>query len=285
MLNTEEKTWSAEVNPTETGLPDYVENLSILAFLKKNSEYIAASALQVVYGGYENLALGKTATASSMYSSNYGPEKAVDGINSVTTNRWASSTNDAKPYMIVDFGEAVTFNKAIIYEYKGSVSTGLADGYRSTGFTIWYDQGDDNWIAAYTGAQIGAKGEFMFSKPETAKRVKLELTDYPVTGYQPSILEFEIYLVSTDLNIPVINMEKNFFILYPNPVKAGQPFTVETDDKFSDAPVSVYTVGGVKVLEWKMNDIFAGQVIKQKGVYIIKVAENGKKQIGRIVVN
>jgi len=73
--------------------------------------------------------------------------------------------------------------------------------------------------------------------------------------------------------------------VYPNPVKAGQPFTVKTDDRFSDATVSVYTVGGLKVSEWKMSDNFDGQVIKQKGVYIVKVTGNGKRQACRVVVN
>lgn len=61
-----------------------------------------------------NLALGKTATSSSDYSSSYNAAKAIDGsdstrwstVNGLTTNQW----------LAIDFGASTTFNRVLLKE-------------------------------------------------------------------------------------------------------------------------------------------------------------------------
>ncbi|MDR0506654.1 MAG: M60 family metallopeptidase [Dysgonamonadaceae bacterium] len=73
--------------------------------------------------------------------------------------------------------------------------------------------------------------------------------------------------------------------IYPNPGKAGQPFTVKSTGKFSDGVVNIYTVSGAKVSEQKINAGFVKQTIDLKGTYIIEVKSGTERYMSKIVVN
>ena len=86
----------------------------------------------------------------------------------------------------------------------------------------------------------------------------------------------------TGILIPSVNRQIS---VYPNPVKAGQPFTIKADGELSDATVSIYTIGGIKISKCKINGNFAEQVINKQGIYIVETKKNTEKHIFKIIVN
>ena len=72
--------------------------------------------------------------------------------------------------------------------------------------------------------------------------------------------------------------------IYPNPVKAGQPFTVHADDDFSGAAARVYNLWGAKVLESRLENNRAEMTIGKPGVYFISVEKNGKALTAKVLV-
>ena len=73
--------------------------------------------------------------------------------------------------------------------------------------------------------------------------------------------------------------------IYPNPVKAGQPFTVYLGDELANSEVRIYSVSGTKWLERKMTGSFIEPVIHRQGLYIIEVKKDEKRYISKIVIN
>ena len=79
-----------------------------------------------------NLALNKTATASSQFRDNLGPSYAFDGIANSTGSRWSAAdhkgTGDGEintgenSWLQVDLGEALEFNKILITEYSNKIN-------------------------------------------------------------------------------------------------------------------------------------------------------------------
>jgi hypothetical protein len=73
--------------------------------------------------------------------------------------------------------------------------------------------------------------------------------------------------------------------IYPNPVKAGQPFYVRAAAGLSGAIVNIYSISGAKHSERKINATFVEQRIDDKGIYILEVKNDAERQVMKIVVN
>lgn len=150
----------------------------------------------------ENLALGKTATASSVYFDNpdYDASKAVDGLHSYTDedernpdgtpvtkdSRWATADGVTEAWLEVDLGEETTFNQAVIEEC-------VSFGQRIGNFSIEY-WADGDWQTAYAGREAGESRRVSFPAV-TAQRVRLHILDcLPDATGGPSVWEFGLYL-------------------------------------------------------------------------------------------
>jgi hypothetical protein len=72
--------------------------------------------------------------------------------------------------------------------------------------------------------------------------------------------------------------------IYPNPIKAGQPFVIRSNGKHPDAVVTIYAISGAKLSEQKIND-FTEQTIDRPGMYLIEVKQNNKKYVMKFIVN
>ncbi len=123
----------------------------------------------------QNSALNQTASASNIHSSNYGPEKAVDGD---PETRWATSESPA--WLEVDFGETVLIN--------GTQFTDYGDRIRSYEIQVY----DGTWKTAFTGGDPGAVQTDWFPAVSGSK-VRLQTVD---STANPSIWEFEVYTVT-----------------------------------------------------------------------------------------
>jgi hypothetical protein len=84
--------------------------------------------------------------------------------------------------------------------------------------------------------------------------------------------------VETDLSTP------SDISVYPNPVRAGQPFSIRLNDEFSNAQVSIYELLGYKLSEFPAVGNLIEQSIAQQGVYFIEVKKNGKTFILKAIV-
>lgn len=139
--------------------------------------------------GTVNLALGKTASASSVWDSNYAAGKANDGDS--TTTRWNADASDGVgAWLQIDFGGAVTFNQTILKQ----------DYNRIDGYKIQYWNGS-SWIDAYTGGNMGLSPKVDTFNSVTASKIRLYVTAVrdDFSYHCPSIWEFEVYNTGNNL--------------------------------------------------------------------------------------
>jgi hypothetical protein len=131
-----------------------------------------------VYASAPNLARGKTATASSQWSSTYASGKAVDGT---TSTRWASASGtNAGEWLKVDLGSVQSFGRVVIKE------TSFAN---ITSFKLQSSADGTNFTDIASGGTIGASKTLTF--PAASSRyVRL----YVVSATdEANINEFEVY--------------------------------------------------------------------------------------------
>jgi len=115
-----------------------------------------------------SLALGKRATASSVYGPGWGPERAVDGMGA--DKRWATPDDTTSAWIELDLGTDTVLGRYALYEaYR-----------RVTSFTLSTSTDHTTWTPVATGTTIGTKLEGTFP-PVHARYVKLELVGNAVT--------------------------------------------------------------------------------------------------------
>jgi len=128
-------------------------------------------------GSSGNLALGRAYASTSTWDANQTAPKAFDGQTATNWQACNGCWNGA--WLEVDFGENVSFDKAVLSEY----------GDRTTGYKIQYWNGAF-WQDAYTGTTIGNTRTVSFSEVTGSKARIYFLSG---TEYAPIIYEFEIY--------------------------------------------------------------------------------------------
>lgn len=134
-----------------------------------------------------NLALNKTATASSYWDNNndpnYAPVKAVDG--SAATNWNAARDTSGGQWIEIDFGTPTTFNKVVT---KANLD-------RITGYKLQYWNGSE-YIDIMNGSRVFPIAEDVFDVV-TAQKIRFFVlstkTDQNNWGVSPRIDELEVY--------------------------------------------------------------------------------------------
>jgi len=126
-----------------------------------------------------NLALGRPATASSLYSANYPASAAADGN---TTTRWASAAVDGQWWQ-VDLGSVKSINQFVLDEYRSRVTT----------YTFRISSDGKTWSKAYRGtkaaSQTDTRTTVVLPKPLNARYVKLVCN---VAVDKPTFWEIEV---------------------------------------------------------------------------------------------
>ena len=126
-----------------------------------------------------NLALGATASASSIWDSNYTAAKAND--NNINT-RWNSASGTAAgEWLALDFGISTTFN-AVNFAQETTWT-------RITSYKAQYWNGS-GWVDAYTGGTMGDLETDRFSAVTSSK---IRLLVNGTSGNTPTIKEFRVY--------------------------------------------------------------------------------------------
>ncbi|OPH60283.1 coagulation factor 5/8 type domain-containing protein [Paenibacillus ferrarius] len=126
-----------------------------------------------------NISLGKTATASSLWSVGYEASKANDG--SMAT-RWNSASGQvSNQWLEINFGASTTVNRVTLKEY----------GQRATQYQLQAWNGS-SYVNLVNGNKLGFEKEINFAAVTTTKlRMNIQYA-----SAEPSIFEFEAFQVS-----------------------------------------------------------------------------------------
>lgn len=220
----------------------------------------------------ENIAYQRTATASSVESDVYGPEKAVDADGNT---RWASATADNQN-LIIDLWSAQTVSRV-----KIAWEAAYASQYQ-----VQVSNDFETWTTVYENYNGTGGTEIIDFAPVTVRYVKLYCIKR-ATQYGFSVYEFEIYQTSgaepenqeepsvvPDAGFKVVGYAPNWYgteyldqIPYSQLTHLIYAFAVPTtngtirplnDDGFMTALVSKAHAHGVKVSVaiggWSYND-------------------------------
>ena len=167
---------SATVAPTALGSVNPFE-VTEYVNVPEETEEPYVDPLEGVTVGKENLALHKTASASSAEGAN-GAALAVDGDG---TTRWSSDTNDDEWFMVDLEGE---YNVCLI-------NINWEAAYASK-YIIEVSQDGENWTTVYAPKKgYGGQEEIRFT-PTKARYVKFQGVSRK-TAYGYSFYEFEVY--------------------------------------------------------------------------------------------
>lgn len=72
--------------------------------------------------------------------------------------------------------------------------------------------------------------------------------------------------------------------LFPNPVKAGEPFFIRLNDENASALASVYTLTGSKIYETKVIGSVVEMRVNTQGIYVIKIETNNQTALLKAVI-
>ncbi len=125
-----------------------------------------------------NLALGKVATASSQWSSDYAAGKASDGDGATRWNAQHGKT--AGEWVEIDLGGKTSFNGTLLRQFEN----------RITAYKIQYWD-ENQWKDAYTGGIMKTVQNDSFPKVNAAK-IRLLVLDTK-DRETPSVLELEVF--------------------------------------------------------------------------------------------
>ena len=135
-----------------------------------------------------NVALGKTATASSIENATFPASSAVDAS---ATTRWASVFGDPQ-WLAVDLGGSYQLNQVVLVW-----EAAFAQSYK-----IQASQDNTTWTDAYTTTS-GAGGTETLSIATTARYVRMYGTQR-ATAYGYSLFDFQVYGVPAVNTAPTI---------------------------------------------------------------------------------
>jgi len=173
----------AELRQTEAGLEvslpkgDQQPLDTVIALdLDRSALDLAAVAVPVE----PSLTTKVKATASNVYGNQaeYGPDKAVDGMDDT---RWATEASTTTAWLEVDLGKPTSFSRATILQAYPELK-------RIHKLAVEYFQ-DGQWNACYRGEDPGERVDCKF-QPVTAQRVRLNLLD---AHGGPTVWEFQLF--------------------------------------------------------------------------------------------
>ena len=128
-----------------------------------------------------NLALGKTATASSQNGDGSGPDKAVDG--DATGTRWESRWQSDDEWIAVDLDGLYNINKVVVYW----------ENARATSYWLQTSTDGEEWQTVQTVSDSPTGGETITFTPTEARYVRIQGLGRNMEAYGYSIYELEVY--------------------------------------------------------------------------------------------
>ncbi|MHB1687149.1 MAG: glycoside hydrolase family 3 C-terminal domain-containing protein [Ignavibacteriaceae bacterium] len=182
-----------------------------------------------------DIAIGKTATASSLESTSYPASNAVDGNNST---RWSSQFSDPQ-WLMIDLGSVFNIDKVVI-SWEAAYAKEFELLISNDGLSWSVAQHITNGTGGLSNLSIGANARFI-------KMLGLQRG----TQYGYSIYEFEIFPVDTNgvNSVPIELKTPEKFSLdynYPNPFNPSTTIRYHLS-KGGNVKIDVYNISGQSV--------------------------------------
>ncbi|MFH7018421.1 family 16 glycosylhydrolase [Flavobacterium sp. FlaQc-47] len=226
-----------------------------------------------------NLALAKTATASTEENATYSSAKATDGDAAVT--RWASSFANASEWIYVDLGANYNINRVVLKweaafatQYKVQISTDNVFTENETVNTqTESDGGTDDLAVSGTGRYI-----------------RILCTAKALAPYGYSLFEIEAYGSASSAKKAAVVMEEfevanTAFVMYPNP--ANNTVQLSLPENLDNKTVTIYDESGTLLLEKKIDaDVNESQIDLsrlRKGIYILNFKSDQKNWSKKLI--
>jgi hypothetical protein len=220
-----------------------------------------------------NLALNKTAVASSVYNDNvsFAASKAVDG--NATGTRWVSSANGAN-WIYVDLGASYSVSSVILTW----TTTGYGKDYKiqvSSDASTWRD------VYTVTGNTSSGSKTYNFTTT-TCRYVRMNGTALGTGVSQYNLWEFEVYSIvkSAQAGMTVTDSPANIVSVYPNPAKGF----VNVEVQESCQARIIDQEGRViirEILEPGVNRI---RLNVNPGMYLVEIKKKDKSIMKKIMV-
>ncbi|MDF7809413.1 discoidin domain-containing protein, partial [Pontiellaceae bacterium B12219] len=188
--------------------------------LSASNKYFEDSVTEPV-----NVALNQSASASSVHSSPYTADKAVDGD---LNTRWASSV--LTPWMEVDFGETVQVNGSRIVETRDRIRSYEILAYNGT------------WETAFTGGNPNDAQTEQFP-PVTGTKFRLQIMSATAN---PTIEEWELYGGAIDLSASMVMTPDSITLDWPN--YPGDTYAVQRSTNLVTDAFSTTVESGIPAL-------------------------------------
>lgn len=224
-----------------------IGKVSISASQAGNDTYReAATVIQefAVMPAGDNVALNKTATASSQYNNNYPASNATDGNKTTNGGRWVSAKNDTFPQWIeIDLGE--TYNVAAFRFYNGSGGDYLKAPYEFK-FQVYFN---GTWITKDSQSLNRDATYLKAFSPFPTDRVRFYMPAAP-EDYIARIYELEVYKEYEAPSGIDKTLGEQQLSLYPNP--ANHTFSILNAPENQE--VSIINISGQKVLSTRTTE-------------------------------
>lgn len=216
----------------------------------------------------ENIALNKTAEASSVSSTSYSSSKAVDG-NALT--QWRSAATDSNPWISIDLGDFYTLNNLKL-AWSASYATSYSIEISNDGLTY-------STIKTLSG-QNGGDDEIT-GLSATARFVRISVkTRSATTGvYLNSAEIYGTFAWATSAS----TVQYNGFELFPNP--ASKSVTMKNIPE--NAQITILSIDGkiVHKSEVVSSDALTFDLDRfKKGLYLILLKTNNGAILKKLVV-
>ena len=234
-----------------------------------------------------NLALNKTATASSQYRDNLGASYAFDGV-ATKDSRWSAANHtDATPtgensWLQVDLGESLQFNKIIITEFSNKVTKYRIEVTDNAEDELSWEPIVADTEQTFEGISNNASRWPDITFPSITKRYvrlwiieswdkKKEVLD------EPSICEMEIYDdPSLDIGIMSTDADKLLSLNVD-----GEQLQIKTAQAMNS--VKVIDLSGRTVIEQPFNSTISVANLSS-GVYLVQLETSEGTLITRKIV-
>ena len=104
----------------------------------------------------------------------------------------------------------------------------------------------------------------------------------PYTLSGTGISSFSPFSVMNFSALSVSDFNESKMAIYPNP--SNGEFTIQVSDSFVGGKATIYTLLGQKIQEFKVNQNSQNHNLN-KGVYLVELAKDGKKEAKKVIVN
>jgi beta-glucanase (GH16 family) len=224
-----------------------------------------------------NLALGKTATASTEESPTLSASKATDGDGMVS--RWASSFANSTEWIYVDLGSNYNLNRVVLKweaafatQYKVQLSTDNV-------FT------ENETINTQTASDGGTDD---LTVSGTGRYLRILCTTKALTPYGYSLYEIEAY-GSASTAKKAFSEEETLkttdFAMYPNP--ASNYVQLSIPEKLDNKIITIYDNSGKLLLQTQLgDDVNESQIDISKlsrGIYILNFKSDQKSWTKKLI--